>query len=188
MAVRDRVYTADDLWTLSHEGKRYELDEGVLVEMSPTGDIHGIVAMWIGHLIVSFVVANNLGYVTAAETGFILSTNPDIIRAPDVAFIAKAHQMPLTGRYYTIAPDFVVEVVSPGDTANQIRRKVNQFLAAGTRLIWVVYPDERFIDVYRPGYDIRTVKIEDTLDGGDVLPGLTLPMREVFKPLLEQPE
>jgi Uma2 family endonuclease len=186
VAVSERVNTADDLWKLSHEGKRYELDRGVLVEMSPTGDIHGIVALWIGHLIVGFVVAHDLGYVTAAETGFTLSTNPDIIRAPDVAFIAKSRQKPLTGRYYTIAPDSVVEVVSPGDTASQIRRKVNQFLLAGTRLIWVVYPDERLIDIYRPDSDTETVGIKDTLDGGDVLPGLTLSMREVFRPLLEQ--
>jgi Uma2 family endonuclease len=153
--------------------------------MSPTGDVHGILALWIGHLIVGFVVARDLGYVTAAETGFVLSTDPYIVRAPDVAFISRARQMPLTGKYYTSAPDFVVEVVSPGDAASQIRRKVNQFLQAGTRLIWVVYPDERFIDVYRPGSDIRTVNLDDTIDGGDVLPGFTVSMREIFRPLLE---
>ncbi len=186
MAVRERLYTADELWALSHEGKRYELDEGVLVEMSPTGDVHGIIALWIGHLIVGFVVAHDLGYVTAAETGFVLSTSPYIVRAPDVAFVAKARQKPLTGGYYTIAPDFAVEVVSPGDTASQIRRKVNQFLQAGTRLVWVVYPDERLIDVYKPGNAIQTFEIDDRLDGSDVLPGLTLSMHEIFRPLLEQ--
>ncbi len=186
MTVRERLYTADDLWALSHEGTRYELDEGVLVEMSPTGDVHGIVALWIGHLIVSHVAAHNLGQVTAAETGFVLSTDPDIVRAPDVGYVARERQVPLTGKYYSIAPNLAIEVVSPGDKAGQIRRKIAQFLRAGTRLVWVVYPDERLVDVYRPNHDMQTAKIGEVLDGGDVLPGFTLPVRDVFKPLEQQ--
>ncbi len=185
MAVQEKLYTVEDLWRLSHEadGKRYELDEGELIEMAPTGDIHGIVALWIGYLLVSYVKAHDLGKVTAAETGFILAKNPEVTRAPDVAFIAKARLVPLTGGYFPLAPDLAVEVVSPSEGAAYLRRKADQYLQAGTRLVWVVYPETRLVDVYRPNQPTLTFKIDDTLDGGDVLPGFTLPVRSLFEEL-----
>jgi Uma2 family endonuclease len=182
MTVQERLYTADELWVLSHadEDKRYELDEGALVEMAPTGDMHGAVSSWVNHLLVDYVAAHDLGEVSGAETGYRLSTSPDIVRAPDVGFVAKKHLKPMTGKYYTLAPDLAVEVVSPGDSARQIRRKVNQYLAAGTQLVWVIYPEDRDVDVYRPNHDPRTFKVGETLDGGDVLPGFTLLVKDVF--------
>jgi Uma2 family endonuclease len=185
MAVQERLYTADELWELSRgeDARHYELDEGQLVEMSPTGDAHGIVANWIAFLITAYVDKHNLGEVTAAETGFTLSTDPDVVRAPDVAFIAKARLTPITGKFYPFAPDLAVEVVSPGDTAHQIRRKTAQFLHAGTRLIWVVYPDQRLVDVYRPDHDSTSYENVGTLDGFEMLPGLNLDLKEVFKKL-----
>lgn len=187
MAVQQRLYTADDLWELSHAGddKRYELDEGELIEMSPTGDAHGELSLWIGHLILSFVIEHDLGVVSGAETGYRLFTDPDIVRAPDVGFISKARLTPPTGKYYPIAPDLAVEVVSPGDSAEQIRRKAAQYLAAGTRLAWFFYPHGKLVDIYRPGQPTETAEINGVLDGGDVLPGFKLPVREVFKRLRE---
>jgi Uma2 family endonuclease len=187
MAVQQKLYTADDLWALSHAGddRRYELDEGELIEMSPTGDAHGITAGELLRQIGNFVVENDLGDVTAAETGFTLSTDPDIVRAPDVGFISKARLTPLTGKYYPIAPDLAVEVVSPGDSAEQIRRKAAQYLEAGTRLAWFFYPHGKLVDIYRPGQPTETVGIDGVLDGGDVLPGFKLSVREVFKRLRE---
>ncbi len=185
MAVQDRLYTADDLWKLSHtdEDKRYELDEGVLIEMAPTGDIHGAVVAQVTYLIMAYVRPHDLGKVSGAETGYRLSTNPDVVRAPDVGLIIKARLKPMTGKYHETAPDLAVEVVSPGDTARQMRRKVDQYLEYGTRLVWVIYPEDRLIDVYQLGHDPRPLKISDTLDGGDVLPGLSLPVRQVFEQL-----
>lgn len=185
-----KLYTADDLWTIStddtrheFEDKRYELDEGTLLEMSPTGTIHGVIALWIGHLIVSYVVDHDLGIVTGAESGFILSTNPDTVRAPDVGFVSLSRLKPLTGKFYPIAPDFAVEVVSPTDTAVQMRRKAKQYLSAGSRLVWIVYPDDMVVDVYRPNQDIHMIQKDDTLDGYDVLPGFKVSMSDLFKPL-----
>jgi Uma2 family endonuclease len=183
MAVQEKLYTVDDLWKLSHEDKRFELSRGALVQMSPTGDEHGIVALWLGSLIVIYVDAHDLGQVFGAETGFALVRNPDTVRAPDVAFVSKARLKPLTGKYYEGAPDLAVEVVSPTDAASNIRRKVTEFLQAGTRLVWVTYPDGKYIDVYRPGLKVEILQVDDTLDGGDVLPGFRLPVREVFKKL-----
>lgn len=190
MAVLEKLYTVNDLWELSHrdtgdEDKQYELDEGVLIEMSPTGDGHGIVAAELLRLIANHVDANDLGDITAAETGFILSTDPDIVRAPDVGFVEKNRVKPITGKYYAIAPDMAVEVVSPGDRASQIRRKAAQYLKAGTRLIWFVYPDSKLVDIYRPGKPTATIEIDGELDGEDVLPGFRLSVKDVFKKLRE---
>src|SRR5258708_37705036 len=184
MAVQEKLYTADDLWELSHQDKRFELSRGVLVEMSPTADEHGIVALWIAYLIISFVEAHDLGAVFAAETGFILSTDPDTVRAPDAAFVSKARLKPLTRKFYNGAPDLAVEVVSPSDTATMIRRKAVEFLEAGTKLLWIVYPDGKNIDVYQSGDTVKILKIGDTLEGVDVLPGFQLPVRELFKKIL----
>jgi Uma2 family endonuclease len=191
MAVQEKIYTVDDLWEMSQDDdsdiRRFELDEGELVELSPTGDIHGVVALWLAHLILNFVKANGLGKVFAAETGFIISTNPDTgrntVRAADVAFVSKERLVPMTGKFYPIAPDFAVEIVSPTDKAAQIRRKVDQYLRAGARLVWIVYPDEQFVDVYQPQKPFDTFKIDQSLDGGDVLPGFVLPVRSIFEEL-----
>ncbi len=193
MVIQEKFYTVDDLWELSQhqddddEAKRYELDEGELIIMAPAGDKHGLLAAEALLLIGPFVKEHKLGKVTAAETGFVLWTNPktgrSVVRAPDVGFISTARLVPQTGKFFPIPPDLAVEVVSPNDTATQIRRKANQYLKAGTRMVIVVYPDDQLVDVYQPSQPIRTYGIDDTLDGGDVLPGFQLSIRELFEAL-----
>src|SRR5438552_3045749 len=112
MAVQEKIYTVDDLWEVSQSEdsdiRRFELDEGELVELSPTSDAHGLVALWLAHLILTFVKAHGLGKVFAAETGFVISVNPDTgrntVRAPDIAFVSKDRLVPLTGKFYPITP------------------------------------------------------------------------------------
>src|SRR5438093_9009199 len=113
MAVQEKFYTADDLWELSRRDDSdttwYELDEGELIEMSATGDRHGLVTNWLAFLITGHVVEYDLGEVFAAETGFVLFTNPktgrDTVRGPDVAFVAKHRLIPTSGKFYRLAPD-----------------------------------------------------------------------------------
>jgi Uma2 family endonuclease len=183
MAVREILHTAADLW--EKQGEHLELVEGEFIHMAPTGDAHGIVAAWLLHLILDCVDAHDLGEVTAAETGFILFRNPDTVRAPDVGFISKARLQPLTGGFYTVVPDLAVEVISPWDSAREVRHKALQYLQAGTRLVWIVYPDEKLIDVYQSGQSIRVFTVDDVLDGGEALPGFSVPVREIFKKLRE---
>jgi len=189
MAVEEQLYTAQDLWVLSHAGgeaKRLELAGGEIVEMAPTGGLHGLVTMELSRLIANYVREQGLGVVIAAETGFILAANPYTVRAPDIAFIARDRvPKPIPPRYFSLAPDLAVEVVSPSDVAQDVRRKVIDFLQAGTRLVWVVYPETQTVDVYRPGQDVRVVDAQGTLQGEDVLPGFELPLREVFAALAE---
>ncbi len=189
MAVQEKLYTAEDLWRISHlpknAGKRFELIEGVIVEMSPTGWLHGDVAMEIGALIRSYVKAHNLGRVTAAETGFSLTGDSLNVLAPDVGFIA-AGRIPeqLPDGYVPFAPDLAVEVVSPGNSPAEIRTKIEKYLQYGTQLVWIVYPNKKKVDVYHPtggqGAMVEFVNIDGTLSGGNVLPGFELSVKDIF--------
>ena len=184
MAVQERLYTADEFWETFGDTKRLELVKGVPVEMSPTGEERGVLSMWLGYLLLTYVEAHDLGEVTAAECGFVVSRNPDTVRAPDVGFIAKARLAePISQRYFPGPPDLAVEVVSPNDTASEIHAKVFDYLRAGTRLVWVIYPQSRTIAVYGPDTPTPFLDTNGTLEGGDVLPGLSLPVREIFKKL-----
>lgn len=179
MTTQEKLLTADQLWQMG-PGKRAELVQGVLVEMAPTGDVHGELALWLGHLILQHIVANDLGTATGAETGFVLSTDPDTVRAPDVGFISKARLAPMTGRFYRLAPDLAVEVVSPSDTGAEIMHKADDYLRAGTRLVWVIYPDLRVVAVYRPDQPSVVLRGDERLEGGDTLPGFSITVNDVF--------
>jgi Uma2 family endonuclease len=189
MIVQDRLYTADDLWDISHragETRRFEVVKGEPRDMTRTGGLHGVIALEIGYHVLHYVKKQHqLGYATSAETGFILATDPATVRAPDVGFVAKAHLSgPIPQKYFPLAPDLAVEVVSPSDTAQDIRERVRDFLKAGTRLVWVVYPESRTVDVYRSD-GMQVVEIDGVLEGGDALPGFELALRAVFESVEE---
>ena len=142
--------------------------------------------MDLGYLIKHHAKTHDLGVVTAAETGFILHTNPDgrdTVRAPDVGFISKARipEEGLPEGYFQGAPDLAVEVVSPGDSHQDVEQKVLDYLDAGTKLIWIVQPRMRTITVYRSLKDVRILTENDTLDGNDVLPGFNIAVKEIFQ-------
>src|SRR5258708_38686554 len=184
MDIQQKVYTAQDLWELSHrvgERKRFELLRGELIEMSPTGEAHGILTAWLSHLILGYVDANGLGEVLGAETGFRLSDTPDTIFAPDIAFISESRRQTTTEKYLRIAPDLVVEVVSPGNDATEINEKIEAYFASGTRLVWIVYPKTKTIYVYSSAENVQILTANGMLTGADVLPGFSLPVGEVFK-------
>ncbi|MCE7947017.1 MAG: Uma2 family endonuclease [Chloroflexi bacterium CFX4] len=189
--VQERHPDIDQLWAIAHAESdgvpnRYELDEGELVVMSPSGALHGILTVLIGRLVGNFVEEHDLGLTFGAETGFVLHQDNEagrsIVRAPDFAFVSKARAVPVGGKFYPIAPDFAVEVVSPSDTARQMRRKARQYLQYGTRLLWIIFPDapDRFVDVYRPNQPLLTVQGEQLLEGYDVLPDFNLPVSRLF--------
>lgn len=177
------------LLALGDAGSGYELVEGVLVKMTPTGGGHGYVALDLGGALRAFVKPRRLGVVLAAETGFQLNPPdkpPDTVLAPDVAFV-QAERVPAQGSpewegYWPLAPDLVVEVASPGQRKSDIAAKARTWLAAGTRMAWVVWPARRQVDVWRSCSDqpTATLGIGDALDGLDVLPGFTYPLADLF--------
>lgn len=185
MAVQEKLYTADDLLRMTDDGKRRELVQGVIYEMTPVGDIHTILGIEIAWLLNNFIRTHDLGWVTGADAGFQLSEDPDTVRSPDVGFVSKARVPKLTGKYFTVAPDLAVEIMSPGDTASEIQAKVLEYFQAGTHLVWVVYPKTKTVAVHVDAKTTHTVDLDGILDGGDVLPGFALPVRDIFARLDE---
>jgi Uma2 family endonuclease len=173
--------TAEELLDLPDDGMRHELVEGELRTMPPAGEGHGSVALSIGAEIYEHVKRNGLGRAYAAETGFLLRRSPDTVRAPDVAFVAAERLTGPPGRgFAAIAPDLVVEVVSPWDRASEVATKANEWLDAGVRLVWIVDPQAGLATVYRAGGAGTVLRGDGTLDGEDVLPGFRLPLSSLF--------
>ena len=174
--------TAEELFIVSGDSDKCELVDGALVRMPPTGGRHGKVAVRIGRLLDEHVEARDRGVVCGAETGFILRRDPDVVRAPDVSFVAKA-RIPVTGApdaYWSLAPDLAVEVVSPSDRRADVQQKVAEYFAAGTRLVWVVDPATRTVRVHRSIEDVRVLTDDALLTGDDVLPEFSCPVHRCF--------
>ena len=174
--------TAEELFDLADDDGRFELVEGELVHMTPTGGTHGALTVRIGRLLDEYVEAHDLGVCCGAETGFILQRDPDTVRAPDAAVVVKS-RIPPTGipsTYWAFAPDLAVEVVSPSDRLADVHVKIAEYFAAGTRLVWLVEPETRMVHVYRSLLQVEVVGTEDDLEGGDVLPGFRCAVRRLF--------
>jgi len=171
--------TADELLRLPRGAHRYELVRGELHTMAPAGADHGYIALNIGSLLRDYVRANNLGRVYAAETGFRIERNPDTVRAPDAAFVRAERVQPSPG-YIEGAPDLAVEVVSPNDTYTEVTTKVAEWFRAGARLVWIINPTGNVVTVYTADGQSRVVADDETLDGGDVIPGLHITVRDIF--------
>jgi Uma2 family endonuclease len=177
-----QLITADDLLHMPDDGFRYELINGELHQMAPAGFEHGKTTIRVAVSLSQYVDAHNLGIVLAAETGFRLETEPDTVRAPDAAFIAR-QRVEAAGDvkgYWPGAPDLVVEVISPNDLYTEVEEKVADWLNAGTRMVIVVNPRRHSVNVHCPAADVRVLTENDTLDGDDVVPGWRLPVRDIF--------
>jgi Uma2 family endonuclease len=173
------LLTAEQAAALGDIGP-YELVEGRIVHMAPTGDEHARTESRLTYLLGVFVYPNRLGELYNGEAGIIVRRNPDTVRGADIAFIARARVAPGTGKFLAVVPDLVVEIVSPDDRWSEITRKVGEYFAAGVRLVWVVDPDARTVHVYTSPNTSRTFGEGDTLPGDDVLPGFALPVAEIF--------
>ena len=180
MAAVQEITTAEQLFHAPELG-RCELVRGELALMSPAGYEHGVIAIRIGVLLSAFVMRKRLGEVTAAETGFKIGHDPDTVRAPDVGFV-RAERTP-RGRhrgFFDGPPDLAVEVLSPDDRAGEVLAKVQDWLSAGCRAVWVVDPTSCTISVYRGPHEATVLKVGDVLSDDELMPGFRLPVAEVF--------
>lgn len=184
MSVEQKLVTAADLLALPDSGARRELVRGVVREMAPAGDTHGAVAAAILVHLGRYLYDNPVAEVRAAETGFRLGGVPETVRAPDVAVI-RLERIPRSGLadgYFVGAPDLAVEVVSPHDSATEVLEKVEDWLAGGAQLVWVVYPRVPRLVVHRAGGAAQTLGPDDRVDGGGVLSGFGMPLRDLLNP------
>jgi Uma2 family endonuclease len=179
MSVQTELMTVEEFWE-RYVGQPYELVQGRAVEVTPSGIQASVVGGNVFAPLHAFVRAHKLGIVTMADGGFRLT--PNDLRAPDVAFIgnAKLQELADPTKYAPFAPDLAVEIVSPGNTASEMREKVDIYLATGAHMVWVVYPDLRKVDVHLADGTARTIAADGTLDGGAVLPGFSLPVADLF--------
>ncbi len=176
------LLTAEDLLRLDSEGVRGELIRGVLHETTPTGQQHGWIVMRLGALLMNFILPRALGTLVGSDSGVLLERDPDTVREPDLAF-TSAERLPINADidgYSDVAPDLVVEVVSPSDQPREVADKVAMWLSHGVSIVWVVRPANRTIDVHRAPANVQTLSESDMLDGLDVLPGFTCPVNAVF--------
>ncbi|MGE5192503.1 MAG: Uma2 family endonuclease [Deltaproteobacteria bacterium] len=182
MSTATRLLTADDLWKTPDHGGRCELVKGELRPMSPADSGHGAFSMNLAAPLHQFVRAKKLGIVMAAETGFIIERDPDTVRAPDAAFIRhdRVAAAGVSVKFWVGAPDLAVETMSPTDTVYEVDQKVQEWLAAGTRLVWVINPQQQTVTVYGPDHTATILGVADTLDGADVVPGFQISVAEIF--------
>ena len=173
--------TSEEFARLPETVGKQELVRGEVVEMPPAGEEHGDLQFGLGSRMRLHAERHNLGLVLG-ETGFTLRTDPDTVRAPDIAFIAAARLSPggLRPGYVPGAPDLAVEVVSPNDTAAEVDEKVQEYLAAGARRVWVVKPRIRGVTVHYPDGSARTLRGDDVLPGEDVMPGFEVRVGDLF--------
>ncbi len=178
---RQKLLTAEDLWQMRDDGLKYELNDGELITMSPAGLLQGLIAGRISRLLGNYVEEHDLGAVFVSEAGFKLQSDPDKVRAPDVAFVAKERLPEDLEGYGEMAPDLAVEIISPNEYAVDVQEKLAQYLQAGVRQVWLVYPRSKLVVIHRSLTDVTNLTLGDELIGGDVLPGFSCNVADIFE-------
>jgi len=181
--VADRAITADEFLRIDTPlAGKYELVRGKVIHMPPPGLRHCDVQGNVYVLLRVFAKSTRLGRAFF-EAGTLLDRFPDTVRGPDVSFYSTermAFDAEVVG-YNDRPPDLVVEVLSPGNRPGDVRRKLQEYFAAGVRLAWIVDPEDRTVTVHTEPLASRTLTAEQTLTGGDVLPGFTTPIAAIFE-------
>ena len=187
MSTQKTLLTADEFYDFccKNDG-RYELVRGEVIELAPTNDQHGEISSNIATAFNNYSRPRGVGR-TRVETGYRLEQGPDTVRGPDVSFVLlpRGAGVTLTGRFVPNAPDIAVEVVSPSNTASEIMRKVQEYLAAGSQRVWVVYPTtstaSRRVIIHYPSGATVTYSGDDVITDEELLPGFSLPLAEIFE-------
>ena len=182
MSLKTPVMTPEqfDAWVLQPEQaeKSYEFIAGEIVEKMVSNQKSAQIGAKLLAFIIFHALQHELGRATGEQGGYMINGDRYM---PDIGYMSYARQ-PIDNddAYNPLAPDLAVEVISPTDTAREMRVKIVNYLAAGT-VVWVVSPDDEQIEIYTPGQPVRMLGIEDTLEGGDILPGFSIPLKTIFQ-------
>ena len=185
MSTITRYLTEDELLRMPDDGNRYELIEGELRKMAPTGYEHGRSTGNLHGLIAHHARLNKLGDVLAAETGFVVARTADgraTVIAPDIAFVSRGRIQPGTNtfKFLELAPDLIVETLSPSDKAVDIEEKIALWLTAGVKLALVLDPTSRSVIMHRSNSEVTTLTVASLLDLGNVIPGFQCNVSDIF--------
>lgn len=178
--------SADELLAISAQlrsaGKRCELVRGKVISMSPASNEHGQIANEVAYHLNVAVRAKQLGKVFIGKTGFLVERDPDTVRAPDVSFVRadRANEIGSTRSYFPEAPTLAIEVVSPSDSAELVHEKAKMWIESGCESVWLLWPDDRTVTVYRSLENIRVLTSDKLLDGEEVVPGFSIQVADLF--------
>jgi Uma2 family endonuclease len=175
-----KLITGEELFRMNDLG-RTELVKGEIVHLMPHKYTHGLIEATIGAILHIFVGNHKLGWVLAGEVGVYTARDPDTVRGMDVAFISNERLAQVqSSSYLDVAPELIVEVVSPGDSWSEITQKLEEYFAIGVKLVWVADPDRQRMHVYRSLTEVDILTVSDDLTGGEVLPGFQVSLAELF--------
>ncbi len=178
-----QLITTEQFWELPEvPGEQWELVRGELVEMPPPGAVHNLIVGLLYPLLYAFISKHRLGLVFGDNMGYVLRRGPDTVRIPDISFIAWEH-IPASGipeGAWQIPPDLAVEVVSPSDHAEDVYDKAREYVESGVRAVWVLWPKRRAVSLHTRDDKTAELGPADTLDGGEVLPGFTVRVADLF--------
>ncbi|MCY3708112.1 MAG: Uma2 family endonuclease [Caldilineaceae bacterium] len=179
METTTGIITGSDLLAMGDIGP-CELIDGVIVKMSPAGGLHGFIELRLALLVGGFIRDRNVGFCMVGEVGIDIRRDPDWIRGADLAFWshAKLPDGPPAG-FVEVAPDLVVEILSPTDRWPDVHQKIDDYLAIGVDTLWIVDPEEETVFVYRSAAQRTALRSGDTLAGTGPLTGFTLPVSEL---------
>ena len=181
--IGEKLLTADEFLRLCEQRViKGELVKGVVREIAPTSGEGSEVGVLLASALSSHVRPSRLGRVAIARPGILLERRPDTVRAPNVVYIS-AETLPLDVKvrgFYEVVPDLVVEIVSPNDSPQYVADRVAMWLSHGVWLVWVVYPVARTVAAHQSEGPAVIYTEDDVLDGGDVLPEFTCPVREIL--------
>ncbi len=177
----EAVLTGEELFA-SGDGDRLELVKGKPSPMTPTGYLHGLTESTLGSKLKMFVDQNGSGKVMVGEVGIYTGRNPDTVRAADILFISnrRMSRVKSTG-YLDVAPELVVEIISPGDRWCDIVDKLDEYFSIGVQNVWLVDPRHKQVFVYTSPTEATRFSGEQTITGGDVLPGFETRVLELFE-------
>jgi Uma2 family endonuclease len=179
--VTTHLITATELESMGSDAP-FELIQGVLYEMSPSGYDSSEIGMTLGIILGTYAFEHNLGTFSGENGGYLLEHNPDSLVAPDIGFVKRERRglRPARGKPFPGAPDLAIEVLSPSDEAGDIRRKKALYERVGVPMVWWIDPIRRTATVQRAGRPVQQLTEFDSLDGEDIVPGFSLQLTRLF--------
>lgn len=176
---REKLITGEDLLAMGDTGP-CELIDGRIVHMTPTGGEHGAIEFNLGSELSFFVRQRNLGWVMGGETGIYIRRRPDTIRGADIAFVSLQRLARPTRGFLDVAPELVVEIMSPDDRWQAMRDKLADYFSIGVERVWVVEPQNRQVLVFSSTTDVEELDEDDTLRGEGALEGFAMAVGDLF--------
>ena len=184
-AIATKTWTDEAFMALPDDGHHYEIINGELIDMGNSGALHGYVCSLALAALAGYILPKKLGVILDSSTAFKMKNGNK--RSPDIAFFAKERlqgMAVLPSGYLEGAPDLAVEVLSPGNTVEEIEDKLTEYFENGSRLVWVIHPTQHYVLVYRSAHEPdRLLKGKDSLDGEEVIPGFSLAIADLFQKL-----